>query len=170
MQDKNESGGVELVSVRTMEIVVALILIGIGTTVMADSIRVGADWIDPDGPAAGYFPFYIGLLLSGASAVTLIRAIFGKRADSEPFVETNAFKQVLLVLIPLSVYVGAVMLIGIYVASFVYIGAFMRYFGKYGWLKTAIVSFSVVIILFMMFEVWFLVPLPKGPVEDFFGY
>jgi putative tricarboxylic transport membrane protein len=25
-------------------------------------------------------------------------------------------------------------------------------------------------VLFMMFEVWFLVPLPKGPLEDMLGY
>jgi hypothetical protein len=28
----------------------------------------------------------------------------------------------------------------------------------------------VMSVLFMMFEVWFLVPLPKGPIEELFGF
>jgi hypothetical protein len=46
----------------------------------------------------------------------------------------------------------------------------MKYFGKYSWLKAIIVAVAVPLMLFVTFEQWFLVPLPKGPVENWFGY
>ena len=43
----------------------------------------------------------------------------------------------LLVLVPTTVYVLAIQLVGIYVASALFIAAFMRVMDKYSWLKTA---------------------------------
>jgi putative tricarboxylic transport membrane protein len=42
--------------------------------------------------------------------------------------------------------------------------------GKFKWWVTGVVGVGVPIALFLLFEVWFLVPLPKGPVEHLFGY
>jgi len=42
--------------------------------------------------------------------------------------------------------------------------------GRYPLWKLAPVSVLVPLALFFMFEVWFLVPLRKGPLEAFFGY
>ena len=76
----------------------------------------------------------------------------------------------LLVLVPTIVYVLAIQLIGIYVASALFIAAFMRVMDKYSWLKTLVISIGVNVTLFWMFEVQFMVPLPKGPLEALFGY
>ena len=46
----------------------------------------------------------------------------------------------------------------------------MRWFGQYGWIVTAAVSVAVPILTFLMFEIWFLVPLPKGPLESMLGF
>jgi hypothetical protein len=58
---------------------------------------------------------------------------------------------------------------GIYVASFMLIALFMFWIGRYSIPLTAAVSVGVPIAVFLMFEKWFLVPLPKGPLEDFLG-
>ena len=60
--------------------------------------------------------------------------------------------------------------VGIYVASALFIAAFMIWRGRYGALPTLGASVGVPVILFLLFEVWFLVPLPKGPVERMLGY
>jgi putative tricarboxylic transport membrane protein len=59
---------------------------------------------------------------------------------------------------------------GIYVASALLIGLFMKWFGRYGWPLVLLVSIGVPVATFLVFERWFLVPLPKGPLEDFLGY
>jgi hypothetical protein len=86
------------------------------------------------------------------------------------FAEWGQLRQVLSVLVPTIVYVALVPYIGIYVASALLIAFFMRVFGRYGWIVTAAVSVAVPILTFLMFESWFLVPLPKGPLESMLGF
>ncbi|MGQ0665081.1 MAG: tripartite tricarboxylate transporter TctB family protein [Pseudomonadota bacterium] len=160
-----------LVSTRTMDIAVAVILMVVGALVINDSLRLGGpQWSEFVGPGAGYFPFFIGALITAASAITLLQAILARKSGASGFVKRAGFGKVLLVLVPTAVYVGLVAVIGIYIASMVFIAAFMVYFGRYRWVTTLGVSVGVAIVLFLMFEVWFLVPLPKGPVEDWLGY
>ena len=74
------------------------------------------------------------------------------------------------VVVPTAIYVAAIPWIGIYVASAVLIGAFMRWFGRYGWLLVLAVSIGMPLVTFVVFERWFLVPLPKGPIEEYLGF
>ena len=69
--DHIEDGSRHGVSTRTMEIAVAAVILLLSLVVIFDSRRVGAGWAD-DGPQAGYFPFYIGMVLCAASAWTLL--------------------------------------------------------------------------------------------------
>jgi hypothetical protein len=95
--------------------------------------------------------------------VVLFQGIAGKAAKlHETFVEWGPFKQVLSVLIPAFAFVVGVQLIGIYVAAAIYIAGFMRFIGKYGWPKSILLAIIVSAAAFMMFEVWFQVPLFKG--------
>ena len=73
------------VSTKAVEMVVAAAILVLGLVVMADSRRVGAGWAD-DGPQAGYFPFYIGLILCFASAWTLWRTLFSGKDTTGVFV------------------------------------------------------------------------------------
>ena len=153
-------------TVKTMESVVAAIIIAGGTLVIVDSLRLGNRWAS-DGPQAGYFPFYIGLMLCIAGLVNLVFAL--REPGSKSFVTRGQGKQVLLVLIPLFFYVALIEFLGIYVASTLYIAVFMTWLGKYRWAKTALVSVGVSLAFFLMFEVWFRVPLIKGPLETALG-
>lgn len=166
MQQENEKRG--LVSTKAMEIAVASLIFCVGALVIYDSARLGFGWGD-DGPQSGYFPFYIGLILCASSAVTIFQALAKRRAASV-FVERSQAKLVLAVLIPSVLYVIAVRFLGIYVASAIFIAAFMAWQGKFRWAKCLSVSVVVSVSLFLMFEVWFKVPLPKGPLESLFGY
>ena len=170
MSDGEGPEGPRLVSIRTMDIVVALLMLAAAAVVISDSIRVGIGWQENEGPRAGYFPFYIGVLLGVASAVNFIRALFDTKGAARTFTTAPAIRQVLAVLLPLLVYVVAVAYIGIYVASAVYMTLFMWYFGKYPVWRGAVIGVAVSVVFFLMFEIWFLVPLPKGPLETWLGY
>ena len=157
------------VTYRTMDVVVAAILMGVGALVMAGSYELGAGW-SPTGPESGYFPFYIGVLILLSSTVTLLTTLFAKSPDRTPFVHPKQFLRVLQVLIPSFIFAIAIDYIGIYVAGGLFIACFMWWLGKYPLPKVVVVSVLVPLALFVVFEVWFLVPLPKGPVEAYFGY
>jgi len=154
-----------------VEAAVAATILALGLVVAVTSWQLGAGWTD-DGPGAGYFPFYIALLMSGASAGILIQALRAMPSSDEVFVEGHSVKRVLQVLLPAVLYVAAIQLLGIYLASALYIALFMVLLGKYAWPKALAVGFGASVLFFLMFEVWFKVPLFKGMLDPtrFLGY
>jgi len=154
---------------KTLEWITAVGMLALGLLVIYDSVRVGMRWVE-DGPQAGYFPFYIGLLLC-LSSVWNFAKIFLLDANAAPrsFVSMTALKLILAMLVPTIVYVVLIAWIGFYAASILYIGFFMIWLGKYSWLRSTAVAASVIIAIFVLFEIWFRVPLPKGPIEAFLG-
>lgn len=157
------------VSQRTIEMATAIIIFLIGVVMIVDNYNLGAGWAK-DGPQSGYFPLRIGAIICIASIIVLLQTLFGKARSTKTFVTGERFKLVLKMFFPTLAYVLAIQLAGIYVASVLFIGAFMKVMGKYSWLKSLVVSIGVTAVLFWMFEVQFLVPLPKGPLEALFGY
>lgn len=152
-----------------VDAIVAFIIFLVGVVMMADNYKIGAGWAS-DGPESGYFPFRIGAILCIASAMVFLRSLFGRKRSREVFVSWARFRLVLMVLVPTAIYVLATQMIGIYVASAIFIAAFMRVMDKYSWLKAVLVGLGVSATMFWMFEVQFMVPLPKGPLEALFGY
>jgi len=153
---------------KSAEIAVSALFLLAGALVMYDSVRLGATWGN-DGPRPGYFPFYVGLIMAIAALVNLVRGAMIRPERDKPFVLAGQLKLVLAVLAPTALYAAVIGWIGIYVASAVFIGFFMRWLGKYVWWKVAAVSLGGVVALYFIFEIWFLVPLPKGPFEAFLG-
>ena len=158
----NNTNQDSVISVRAMDVITSILFLAVGLTVMIGSLKLGASW-GADGPEAGYFPFYISLIIMLSSTVTLYQAaIVNKKNKTETFVEKEPFKQVMAVLLPAIVFVLGVQLIGIYVSSAIYIAIFMVWLGKYPIWKAVAVSIGVSAALYLMFEFWFQVPLPHG--------
>lgn len=155
-------------SVKAAELVVAAAFFALGATVVYDSVRLGARWV-ADGPQPGYFPFYVGLIICIASAATAGFALRMPVERNGTFVEVGQLRLVLSVLVPSAIFVALVGWLGIYVAGALFIAFFMRWLGKYAWWKVAAVAIGNSVIFYLIFEVWFLVPLPKGPLEALLG-
>jgi hypothetical protein len=155
----------------TIELVVAAILAAIALVVIVEARRLGADW-QSDGPGSGYFPFYIGLILLVSSVAIFVQALAARKSDTSTFVDAVQLRRVISVLGPSALYVAAIALLGIYVASAVFIALFMMLLGRYPVWRSALVGVLINALFFLMFEVWFKVPLYKGALKplDFLGY
>jgi putative tricarboxylic transport membrane protein len=163
----NETGGAGP-SHRSVEIGVAVFMVLLALIGVYGSIKVGIGW-GVDGPRAGFFPFYISVAVLISCAVNLTK-VFMVEDDGELFADWGQLRQVAAVVAPTAVYVGLIPYSGIYVASALLIVAFMKWLGHYSWLMSVAVAAVVVVLTFLMFEMWFLVPLPKGPLESYLGY
>jgi hypothetical protein len=154
-----------------VEAAVAALIIVMGLVVLFGSRNLGSGWTS-DGPGAGYFPFYIGIILCISGAGTLYQALFGKKRNNDIFVDGEQIRRVLMVLIPAIVFVAAIQVFGIYLASAVYIAGFMIFLGKFGKGKSIGIALGVSVFFFVLFEVWFKIPLYKGLLKplDFLGY
>ena len=157
-------GGRAAFRYRTAELAVAGFFFLLGAIVVYDSVRLGAKW-GADGPQAGYFPFYLGVIICASATITFVRGLLIPAKENTSFVETGQLKLVLSVLVPSGIYVALIGPLGIYVASALFVAFFMRWLGKYAWWIVALVSIGNSVAFFLIFEIWFLVPLPKGPLE-----
>lgn len=154
------------------ELGLALFLLGIGGVVMVDSLRVGIGWA-ADGPRAGYFPFYVGLVLSLVSACIAVRQLLAWAIahQAQPYmVQAQQLRDLAAVLVPTTLYVASIWVLGIYLPSALLIAYFMWRQGGYRWFVIGLMSIGFSLCCFVVFERWFLAPLPKGPLEHWMGF
>jgi hypothetical protein len=151
---------------RSVEVGVTIATALFGLIVILGSRAVGTGW-GAEGPQSGFFPFYLGVIIMVGSVVNLLEA--ARKSGDKTFADWSQLRQVLAVVIPTAVYVTVIPWIGIYVSSFLLIGLFMVWLGNYRpWYAFAL-SAAIMISTYLVFERWFLVPLPKGPLEDLLG-
>ena len=156
-------------SLRWVELITAGLVLAFAGLLIWDSLRLGTGWAD-DGPQSGYFPFRIGLGLALCSAWLLAQQLRRWSTTTQRFVEAGALRDVAAVFVPTVIYVALIPWLGIYVPSALLIAAFMRRQGRYGWVRVALVSVGLVLLVFVLFERWFVQPLPKGPLEHWLGF
>jgi hypothetical protein len=111
------------------------------------------------------------LIIALATIATVIKTARTPRGGKleETFIERGQLKRVLTVLIPSALFVLGMELIGIYYAGTIFIALFMRYIGKYPWWRAVAIAIGINIIFFIMFEIWFAVPLYRG-IYHFYGW
>ena len=166
MSDPSNTPGSPGPGQRHVEMGVALFVLALGAITMIGSLQVGIGW-GAEGPKSGFFPFWVGLIIVLASVRNFWRAL--EVSPTRMFAEWGQITQVRKVVIPMVIYVALVPFLGIYVSSALLIAGFMRWLGRYGWLMTIAISIALPILIYFTFEDWFLVPLPKGPLEDWLG-
>lgn len=135
--------------------------------VLMDAIRLGIGW-GTDGPKSGFFPFWLAVLALTACVAIAAQAV--RRRQGGTFITREQATPVLKVLGPAAGLVLAMQVIGLYVASALYIGLYMRWIGGHRWATVVALGLGIPLVTFVIFERWFLVPMPKGPLETWLGY
>ena len=155
--------------VRVVDITVSLLLIALAATLGYDNWRTGITW-DSTGPQAGYFPFYLAVILAGASLYGLIAALLSPKEAAETFVTRAQLRRVMAVFVPTLLFCLVTQFLGLYVASFLLIAGFMRVVGRIALWKSLLTAFVFTAAMFVTFDIAFDVIMPKGPLEAAFGY
>jgi hypothetical protein len=154
---------------RKVEIVTSLLLLAFAALMAFDNWRIGMGWA-PDGPRAGYFPFYLSIILGAASLYGLIKCLMQRAGADATFVTRDQFRRVLQVFVPTCLFCLVTQWLGIYVASLLLVAGFMRFIGHIAWWKSLLTSSVFTFAMFITFEIAFDVIMPKGPLEALFGH
>ena len=150
-------------SQRAVEVGTAVVMQLFALIVMLGSLQVGINW-GAEGPQSGFFPFLTGMAITISSLVSLMQC--SRAGPSRIFAEWTQLRQVAAVVVPTGVYVFAIGWIGLYLPSVILIAGFMIWHGKYNAFQATAVAISVMAVTYATFEWWFLVPLPRGPIEE----
>jgi hypothetical protein len=168
MAEESPTAAQPVVGMRSVEVVVYLILLGAALLLGYDNWRTGMSW-EADGPQAGYFPFYLSVLLGAASVYGLVSKLMEGGA-SDAFVTREQFRRVMQVFVPTLLFCLFMQWLGLYVASFLLITGFMWIIGRIALWKSLLAGVLFSLIMFLTFDVAFDVIMPKGPLEAAFGY
>src|SRR5262249_16877587 len=152
---------------RTADLTLAAVLMLVGGVVIFDALRLGIGW-GSDGPRSGFFPFWLAVIMTVTCALIIVQTL--RRPGGGTFVSREALRPVLAVLVPATAMVIVMQFTGLYVAATIYMAFYMRWVGRHRWLTTIAVSVGLSVVTFVVFELWFLVPMPKGPLETWLGY
>lgn len=153
---------------RIAEIGTSVILIAISVLVVYEANRLGFGW-GLEGPQPGFFIFGLGAGLAACSLVNLCRVFFDGAVRWQRFFPAAAWIEVLRVLVPMAGAIFLMEFFGFYIASAVYLAFFMRWVGDFSWKMVVVVAFVFAFTHYVVFEKWFLVPLPKGLLEPYIG-
>jgi len=156
-------------SVRIVDVAVSILLLALAVALGYDNWRTGIGW-DSTGPQPGYFPFYLSMILAGASLYGLGAAYLSRKEAAETFVTRAQLRRVMAVFVPTLLFCLVTQFLGLYVASFVLIAGFMRLVGKIALWKSLLTAFLFTVLMFVTFDIAFDVIMPKGPLEAAFGY
>jgi hypothetical protein len=165
----SEADSPAMANTRSVDVIVSLLLLALAATLGYDNWRTGISW-DSTGPQAGYFPFYLSVVLAGASLYGLVAAWLSRNEAVETFVTRAQARRVMAVFVPTLLFCLATQFLGLYVASFLLIAGFMRMVGRIAWWKSLLTAFVFTAAMFVTFDIAFDVIMPKGPLEAAFGY
>jgi hypothetical protein len=148
---------------RKADIIVALGLMVIGLLVLGDAVRLGFGW-GMSGPESGFFPFYMGLGIVICTFFIVLRAIkiYRKEGTGKPLVPKGGTTQILWVLIPAVGVVLLTELLGLHLATVLYLAFYMGVVGRIHWSKVILLSLLVPLVIYVLFDRIFLIPLPEG--------
>ena len=164
-----EADSPPVTTTRTVDVTVSLLLLALAATLGFDNWRTGIAW-DSTGPQAGYFPFYLSIILAGASLYGLVAAFRSRKEAKATFVTRAQLRRVMQVFVPTLLFCLATQFLGLYVASFLLIAGFMRLVGKIALWKSLLTAVVFTAIMFVTFDIAFDVIMPKGPLEAAFGH
>jgi putative tricarboxylic transport membrane protein len=164
---EGEDASRPVASTRAVEIGLYLLLLALAGVLGYDNWRSGMGWAR-DGPQSGYLPFYLCMILTGASLWGLGTVLLRSWPD-QVFVTRDRLRRVLQVFVPTLLFCIAMQWLGLYVASFLLIAGFMRLVGRIAWWKAILTAAVFAVVMFVTFEIAFDVLMPKGPLEALFG-
>ena len=141
-----------------------------GAVIIYGALEFSIGWGDI-GPEPGYFPFRVGILIVLASLVNLVRTlIHRKKLATDIFLTSEQTRNVAAFTIPVVVLVGVTVVLGLYVATVLYLLFTVGLVGRHRMWVTIAVAVGTPVILFVLFEYVFLTPLLKGPLEHLLGW
>jgi len=85
---------------------------------------------DSTGPQAGYFPFYLSVILAAACLFGIGKEFLARRQASETFVTRAQLRRVTQVFVPTLLFCVVTQWFGLYVASFLLVAGFMAFIGR----------------------------------------
>ncbi len=151
----------------------ALALALIAGALVREALLLPISWTGV-GPGSGFFPFWLAVGVTLCGVIIFLRSLRPARAGAdpphEPFIPPTAWKPLLIAFLPMVAVIALIGYLGIYIGGALYLAGYMWFVGRHRWYAIVLVSVLLPLVLFLIFERWFLLPLPKGSLLEYVLY
>jgi hypothetical protein len=160
-----------MISRRALELATAVLTGSFGGAVVVQSLDNGIGWSSA-GVDSGTFPFVIGLVIVLGSLYNLVRGVLPATSlASVPIAITQIeLRRLAGLFVPAAIFVAAIPLLGMYLASALYIFAVLAIPRHQSLLRSLAMAAVTALALYVVFERMFQVSLPHGALAAAFGY
>jgi len=155
-----------MISRRALELATAALTGTFGATVIVSSIDNGIGW-STAGVDAGTFPFLTGLIVLLGSLWNLARGWLESR---NVLVSSSDLRHLTALFVPAVVFVAAIPLIGVYLASACYMLGTLALLHRLSLQRSLLIATATPLALYLVFERMFQVSLPHGALGDVIGF
>ena len=158
-------------TVRTAELLMAIVMGAFSIYLMYKSTELSIGWIEDEGPGGGTWPFWLATIMLISCGGILFNWFIKKgpvATSSKTYIESHVLVDVAAVAVALIVTVGLFSIIGIYGALPLFLIFYLRFLGKHSWRLTVILAVMIPVVIFYFFEITLKIILPKGITEPLF--
>ena len=150
---------------RRAEQVVATLCIALGIGIVWQAWKM--EYLTSLGPGPGFFPLWLGLILTGLSGAWLLSVVWPAPADAGRhfFPERRGLRRILLVLGAIVGVALAMEFIGFQLAMFAFVAFVLVALGRRGWCLTAVLAGVMSFGVYHTFTRWLDVTLPQASIE-----
>ncbi len=156
---------------RRAEIVAAVLMALLSIYFMWKSTELPIGYLPDEGPGGGFWPFWLsfGMLISTIwIIVNWIRKKSPQSRSTEVYLDSYGLKMLLLVGGGVTVFIGAIHVVGFYGAIPLFLLYYIRFLGRHSWMMTVSIAVVVPVVTFFFFDVAMRIVLPKGYLEPLF--
>ena len=156
---------------RKAELVMASVLGIFSIYLMWKSAELPIGWIPEEGPGGGAFPFWLsaGMLICCVWIIVRgVRRSSPVAQSSATYMDAASLRLFLLIAGSLAVMLGLIHVVGVYVATPLFMLFYMRFMGGHGWMPTGLIAGLTPVVTFFFFEIALKITLPKGVTEPLF--
>jgi hypothetical protein len=147
--------------VRKADLVSSALLLACALAFSAGALKYYDYWGE-GGPGPAFLPFWLGLVMALLALAMLVRNLKDKNAGEAWLPEGKARRRVVAVIVITILFVALLKVLGMVVASVLYLAVLMRYLERNPWRLTAAVSLGAAGVNYLVFAYWLKVPFPEG--------
>ena len=136
----------------------ALVLTVLGVVILTISLAYGFGTFRRPGP--GLYPFFIGVSIFIFSAVLLISEFRSPR--SAPLFGTGGIQTFLLMTATFCLWIAVMPFLGYVIVTLLATYAFCKIMRLEGWWKPLALSAGTALFIYLMFDYWLYIDLPRG--------
>ena len=158
-------------TVRTAELVMAIVLALASIGLMVKSAELNITWIPERGPGAGAWPFWLsaGMLLCCLwTIVRWIRRITPESRNTNLYMTRDTVRIVGISAGAILFLLSATHFIGLYLSLVIFLLFYIKFVGRHNWIVSTSLTIGVPVFIFCLFEWALKIPLPKAVTEPWF--